>query len=94
MDIMICRGNSEIHYSIPEKIKGEVHEVKVVIPKEFAGKQLKLQISEPTEASNIETDERTIPGHPNCHYGDCYNDCHVVSCAIYQGYEKVPGELD
>lgn len=32
----------------------------------------------------------TIPGHPNCHYGDCYGECHVVSCGIYQGYEKVP----
>jgi len=30
-----------------------------------------------------------IPGHPNCHVGDCL-DCHVVSCAIYQGYEKMP----
>lgn len=94
MTIKISRENSEILYSIPEKIEGEAYEVKVAIPKEFAGKQLKLQISEPTEVSNVETDERTIPGHPNCHYGDCYNDCHVVSCAIYQGYEKVPGERD
>jgi len=31
----------------------------------------------------------TIPGHPNCQYGDCY-DCHVVSCGIYQGYEEIP----
>ena len=34
--------------------------------------------------------EPTIPGHPNCHYGDCYGECHVVSCGIYQGYERVP----
>ena len=40
-----------------------------------------------TEAEN--EPERTIPGHPNCHYGDCYN-CHVVSCGIYQGYEEIP----
>ena len=32
----------------------------------------------------------TIPGHPNCHYGDCDRECHVVSCAIYQEYEPVP----
>ena len=32
----------------------------------------------------------TIPGHPNCHYGDCDKGCHVVSCAIYQGWEEVP----
>lgn len=32
----------------------------------------------------------TIPGHPNCHYGDCLGDCHVVSCGIYQGFEEIP----
>ena len=31
----------------------------------------------------------TIPGHPNCHVGECF-DCHNVSCAIYQGYEEMP----
>lgn len=34
--------------------------------------------------------EPTIPGHPNCYYGDCDRECHVVSCAIYQGYEHAP----
>ena len=34
--------------------------------------------------------EPTIPGHPNCNYGDCDRECHVVSCGIYQGYEPVP----
>lgn len=34
-------------------------------------------------------DASIIPGHPNCRVGDCY-DCHVVSCAIYQGYEEMP----
>ena len=34
--------------------------------------------------------EPTIPGHPNCHYGDCDRECHVVSCGIYQEYEPVP----
>ena len=34
--------------------------------------------------------EPTIPGHPNCNYGDCDKECHVVSCGIYQGYERVP----
>ncbi|MDF2866199.1 MAG: hypothetical protein K0R72_1017 [Clostridia bacterium] len=30
-----------------------------------------------------------IKDHPNCKPGDCYNgECHVVSCAIYQGYEE------
>lgn len=32
----------------------------------------------------------TIPGHPNCQYGDCDRECHVVSCGIYQGYEDTP----
>ncbi len=32
----------------------------------------------------------TIPGHPNCKYGDCNRECHVVSCGIYQGYEPTP----
>lgn len=38
-----------------------------------------------------------IKGHPNCKPGDCYNgECHVVSCAIYQGYEEpeIVGEDD
>lgn len=29
-----------------------------------------------------------IKGHPNCKPGECYQECHVVSCAIYQGYEE------
>ncbi len=33
---------------------------------------------------------RRIPGHPNCYYGDCSHECHVVSCGIYQGYEEYP----
>lgn len=45
-------------------------------------------------ATNLEKkDEDTIPGHPNCHFGEC-NDCHVVSCPIYQGYETVPTRDD
>ena len=36
-----------------------------------------------------EDDRAVIPGHPNCRVGDCIN-CHVVSCAIYQGYEDMP----
>lgn len=38
-----------------------------------------------------------IEGHPNCKPGDCFNgECHVVSCAIYQGYEEpvIVGEDD
>ncbi len=31
-----------------------------------------------------------IPGHENCYYGDCYNDCHCVSCAIHQGFAPEP----
>jgi len=54
---------------------------------------LVVRISRRSEKDEIapknEEPERTIPGHPNCHYGDCYN-CHVVSCAIYQGYEEIP----
>ena len=34
-------------------------------------------------------DDDTIPGHPNCRYGEC-GTCKVVSCGIYQGYEEVP----
>ena len=30
-----------------------------------------------------------IKGHPNCKPGECFSgECHVVSCAIYQGYEE------
>ena len=29
-----------------------------------------------------------IPGHPNCRYGEC-DDCHVVSCPVYLGYETL-----
>ena len=32
-----------------------------------------------------------IKGHPNCHMGDC-NECHVVSCGIYQGYDTAEPE--
>ena len=42
-----------------------------------------------SEEKSTTDDKDTIPGHPNCHYGDC-NGCHVVSCAIYQGYESIP----
>lgn len=41
------------------------------------------------EKEPIEDTRSTIPGHPNCHVGDCIN-CRVVSCAIYQGYEEMP----
>lgn len=42
-------------------------------------------------AEEPEEDNRpTIPGHPNCHYGDCYKECHVTSCAIHQGFEEIP----
>lgn len=34
-----------------------------------------------------------IKGHPNCHMGDC-NECHVVSCGIYQGYDTAEPEDD
>lgn len=45
-----------------------------------------------TKSAVSKSDNRpTIPGHPNCHYGDC-NDCHVVYCEIYQGYKEIPVE--
>lgn len=28
-----------------------------------------------------------IVGHPNCKPGECYDTCHNVACAIYQGFE-------
>ena len=31
----------------------------------------------------------TLEGYPNCKLGDC-DDCHVVSCPIYQGYQQAP----
>lgn len=42
------------------------------------------KVTEPYE--NLDT---SIPGHPNCQVGDCF-ECHNVSCAIYQGYEEMP----
>jgi len=36
-----------------------------------------------------------IKGHPNCQPGECFTtDCHVVACAIYQGYEEPEIEED
>jgi len=45
------------------------------------------------ESELEKVDDDTIPGHPNCHFGEC-DDCHVVSCSIYQGYETVPTRDD
>ena len=51
---------------------------------------VRMQLCTEEERNAPEVDNRpTIPGHPNCHVGDCY-DCHVVSCAIYQGCEEMP----
>lgn len=55
----------------------------------FGNAELK-DIGEEEKKKELE-DKATIPGHPNCHYGDCY-DCHVVSCAIQQGWEDIPVE--
>ena len=35
------------------------------------------------------TTPATIPGHPNCHFGEC-DTCHNVACQIYLGFETVP----
>ncbi len=32
----------------------------------------------------------TVPGHPNCKFGDCDKECHNVACLIHQGYEEAP----
>lgn len=48
---------------------------------------VRVFISDEHEKEPLERD--TIPGHPNCHVGECI-DCHNVSCAIYQGYEDMP----
>ncbi len=29
-----------------------------------------------------------ILDHINCSPGDCFNNCHVVSCEYYQGYKN------
>lgn len=50
---------------------------------------VRIALGEEGKVPEIKEDEKTIPGHPNCHYGDCL-DCHNVSCAIYQGYEELP----
>lgn len=42
------------------------------------------------DESDLNDNGPTIPGHPNCHYGDCDKGCHVVSCTIYQGWKEVP----
>ena len=31
----------------------------------------------------------TIPGHSNCHYGEC-EDCHVMTCGIRWGFIPEP----
>ena len=49
---------------------------------------IRTKCTEP-EKNSVEDDKDTIPGHPNCKIGECY-DCHVVSCPIYQGYETIP----
>lgn len=41
------------------------------------------------DAPRDEAGHLMIPGH-NCALGDCDYECHVVSCAIHQGYEAEP----
>lgn len=64
---------------MPANPERENKHIRIYLEKKKTGKKTILVPVEPT-----------IPGHPNCHYGDCYGECHVVSCGIYQGYEKVP----
>lgn len=50
--------------------------------------------AEAKHEAEVKDTRPTIPGHPNCHYGDCYKECHVVSCGIHQGYEEIPEPPD
>jgi len=41
------------------------------------------EIWEPTEYSRT-----VVKGNPDCDYSECNLECHVVSCAVHQGYES------
>ena len=90
MKKQITNGNLSITYPFPEEINLEPGiSIKLAVNKDFPkDKVVTLNIAiECTEPKK--EDEDTIPGHPNCRFGECY-DCHVVSCSIYQGYETIP----
>ena len=55
----------------------------------YAGGNVAIEVV--ADESIINPKGTPIKGHPNCVMGECY-DCHVVSCAIHQGFEEAEPE--
>ncbi|MBQ6860510.1 MAG: hypothetical protein IJO08_02545 [Clostridia bacterium] len=58
--------------------------------KDFVEGELIICVEESKPAEKTGT---KIKGHPNCVMGECL-ECHVVSCAIHQGFEEAEPEED
>lgn len=88
----ITKYNAEIQLTPEDMANGFI--VKLDLPYEFydSGK-LKLRFCNGHIADDAPRSERGVPtilGHPNCEVGACDYDCHVVSCAIHQGFSEEP----
>lgn len=70
------------------KIDKDVFEKSFFNPEGYVDISLQL-VEEGFVEKEPEDTRPTIPGHPNCHVGECFG-CQVADCAIHQGYEEMP----
>lgn len=90
-EIIPVDGNVNFYVELPEKIGEEGIVIELHISPSMHGKHFNVAIEEIAPVYKLGEKRATIPGHPNCYYGECY-DCHVVSCAIQQGWADIPKE--